>query len=175
MAVTNVIVTAIIAISTASNVLVVPVNSSLSPAHNSIFGLTTRSSGGDSGSGSHHQRHRGWAISSTLRGGSTASEEETPKKKKTKKKVPSTGEKKKSSSSKKKKKVIKPDETSKTATHAATPKDADLSEAILGASISKNTMKVCSNISFSNFYGLIYTHDDMMGSPPFISTFYRSR
>lgn len=61
--------------------------------------------------------------------------EEPPKKKKKKKKASS-------SSTKKQSKVIKPDATSKAATKTASIASADLSEAILGNSESKNTMKV---------------------------------
>jgi len=166
MAVTKAIVSAIIALSTTTTVVLV--NSSLSPIPNSlssilpratsdddnskrrgIFGLTRSSSTsgvGSDGRVSGDHSHRGWTIGSTLRGGSTAATEEEPTKKKKKKKVPTTtGEKKSSSSSKKKtkKKVIKPAESSKAATGAATT-EKDFSEAILGASRTKNTMKVYS-------------------------------
>jgi len=68
------------------------------------------------------------SISTTLRGGSTAAEE-APKKKKKK-------------NSSKKKKVIKPAASSKAATSSEKPANTDLSQAILGSSSTKNTMKV---------------------------------
>ncbi len=61
----------------------------------------------------------------------TAAAEEPPKKKKKKKKA-----------AKKQAKIIKPDATSKAATKATAREAVDLSEAILGNSDSKNTMKV---------------------------------
>lgn len=147
----NAIVTAVIAL--CSTTTVVLVSASLSPIQKSISSMLPRTTGHDNGEGSmrrgifglatergNDDRLCGWAIGSTLRGGSTASEEPIKKKKK-KSSSSTTGEKKKSSSSKKKK-VIKPDETSKAATGAAAPTNEDLSEAILGGSKSKNTMKV---------------------------------
>ena len=69
--------------------------------------------------------------------------EEKPKKKKASRKSTSAKKKPSSSKNKKPKKVIKPDESSKAAKKEAAPKDTDLSEAILGSSQGKNTMKVC--------------------------------
>eukprot|EP00555_Chaetoceros_dichaeta_P007117 CAMPEP_0198262276 /NCGR_PEP_ID=MMETSP1447-20131203/10816_1 /TAXON_ID=420782 /ORGANISM="Chaetoceros dichaeta, Strain CCMP1751" /LENGTH=98 /DNA_ID=CAMNT_0043950459 /DNA_START=19 /DNA_END=312 /DNA_ORIENTATION=- len=98
MAVTKAIVSAIIALSTTTTVVLV--NSSVSPIQNSlssilprttsdddnsrrrgIFGLTrssSRSVVGSDGRVSGDHSHRGWAIGSTLRGGSTAATEEEP-------------------------------------------------------------------------------------------------
>jgi len=152
------IVTAIVTLSTSSSVVVA--NSSLSPIHNSLRSHSawtirrddeddgiSKKKGSTFGLGSMRSNvdNVGWTVGLSVRGGSTAATEEGPTKKKKKKVSSSTsGEKKKSSSSskKKKKKVIKPDSTSKAATAATTPAETDLSQAILGASTSKNTMKV---------------------------------
>mmetsp|Transcript_16026 Transcript_16026/g.30244 ORF Transcript_16026/g.30244 Transcript_16026/m.30244 type:complete len:934 (-) Transcript_16026:45-2846(-) len=84
---------------------------------------------------------QGWNIATSIRGGSTAAEEAPAKKKK--KKTTSTSS-SSSSSSSKKKKIITPDATSKAASKETSVPNVDLSEAILAASQSKNTMKVYS-------------------------------
>jgi transitional endoplasmic reticulum ATPase len=102
-------------------------------ATSSLSKIVSSSTSGLFGLASQRDWSHGWNIDLTLRGGSTVAEEPpTPKKKK----------KKSSDKEKKTVKTIKPAASSKAANKNSNEKNSDLSEAILGSSSSKNTMKV---------------------------------
>lgn len=135
MSVTKFIVSATVALTILN---AASATTTLPSSTNGFFGLTSTTDT----SANIMRQQSGWMVGSTLRGGSMATEEKPKKSKKKKKKDAETAEKKKSSSSSsKKKKIIKPDATSKAAAKDAV-KDVDLSQAILGSSKLKNTMKV---------------------------------